>query len=243
MKPGISSLVRSAAGCLLSSLAPPRCRLCHASLFDHLNPFLCPECVATIEWIGPGACRGCGYPAGPHASHDNSCQRCRGKELRLTAAAAVARYSSGARERVKSLKFRGETEVARPIAGLMAERLRAVEFPRIDILVPVALHPARKRDRGFDQARLLVDRLAGLTGLPAGAGLLERTRPTTPQATLRREARLRNMEGAFRAGASVAGKSVLLIDDVMTTGATISECARACRDAGARRVSALVFAR
>ena len=229
---------------LLASLAPPRCRLCRAPLFGHANPFLCSACSSGIDWIGEGACRGCGYPAGPHAAHGAECQRCRGKKLRLTAAAAVARYRAGSRALVLSLKFRGETEIARSMAGLMAERLRAASFfPALDCIVPVALHPARRRGRGFDQAALLSRHLAAITGLPCAEGLLQRTRHTTPQSSLHREARIRNMEGAFRASPEISGKSVVLVDDVMTTGATMAECAKSCRDAGARRVSALVFAR
>lgn len=227
----------------LSSLAPPRCRLCRAPLYDHANPYLCPQCLAAVMWAGKGACRGCGFPAGPHASLGNNCHRCRNRKLNLTAAAAVARYRGAIRQLVISLKFRGETELSRSMAGLMATRLRQVDLPNIDIILPVALHPMRKRIRGFDQAWLLAKHLAGFTGIPAGEGLIERVRHTTPQATLRREARVSNMSGAFRASARLSGTSVLLVDDVMTTGATMSECARACREAGTRRVSALVFAR
>lgn len=239
----ITSCARSMADSLFSILAAPRCRLCRAPLFGHVNPFFCPACASRVEWIGKGACRGCGYPSGPHASHDGECQRCRGRRLRLTAAAAVARYRSGARELVLGLKFRRETELARPIAGLMAERMRGAAFPPIDLVLPVSLHPERRRTRGFDQAQLLARHIAGATGLKTASGLVERTRHTTPQAALRREARLLNMEGAFRASPELSGKSVLLVDDVMTTGATMAECAKACREAGARRVSALVFAR
>lgn len=228
---------------LLSSLAPPRCRLCQKPLFNHANPFLCPDCAASLEWIGKGACRGCGFPAGPHASHAGNCFRCRGKRLNLTAAAAVVRYRGGARSLVLALKFRGETEIARPIARLMAERLKTAEFGKIDVLLPVSLHPSRRRARGFDQADLLCRFLGASTGLPVERRLLRRTRLTRPQSTLRREDRLENMRGAFQASPATAGRSVLLVDDVMTTGATMAECSRALREAGASRVYALVFAR
>lgn len=237
------SFLRTAADCLAACLSPPRCRGCHTPLFNHANPYLCPSCAAGIDWIGDGACRGCGYPAGPHAEHGDDCHRCRGKKPRLTTAAAVARYRNAARDLVLRLKFRGETEIAGPMAGLMAKRLGRRDFPAIDLVLPVALHPSRRRQRGFDQAALLAEHVGRLLGLPADAGLLRRTRPTTPQATLHRSARLINMQGAFSASPETAGKSVLLIDDVMTTGSTMAECARACREAGARRVSALVFAR
>ncbi len=241
-----SAAFRNLAGLLLgplSALAPPRCRHCRSALLGHANPFLCPACAAGIQWIREGACRGCGFPAGPHASHGDDCPRCRGRRLGLTRAAAVARYRSGARSLVKALKFRGETELVPLLAGLMAERLGRAAFGKIDFLLPVPLHPEKRRSRGFDQSRLLCRRLGPAVSLPVREDALERTRATRPQAMLRREARLANVAGAFRAAADLDGANVLLIDDVMTTGATMADCARACREAGARRVYALAFAR
>lgn len=239
IRSGLAALCDAAA----SLLAPPRCRFCHKALYNHWRPFLCADCLASLPWIDNRACRGCGYPAGPHAQHGDDCQRCRGKRLRLTAAAGVLRYHGGAKSLVTALKFARETRIALPMAGLMAERMRQAEFGHIDFIVPVVLHPARRRSRGFDQAALIGGHLSGLTGLPSRPDLLARLRPTRPQATLRREARLLNMADAFRADPAMEGKSVVLVDDVMTTGATMAACALACRNAGARRVYGLVFAR
>lgn len=227
----------------LSGIAPPRCRGCRAPLFDHGNPFLCRECVDRMSWIGAGACPRCGYPAGPHADHKRGCRRCRGRHALLDGTAAVARYRGGARSLVKSLKFRGETELAEPMAGLMAERFAAASIGPVDVIVPVVLHVSRRRERGFDQSLLLGRGLSRRLGVPLGPNLLERRRDTRPQARLRRDERLRNMEGAFRADAGVSGRRLLLVDDVTTTGATLRECARICREAGAKKVWALVFAR
>lgn len=227
-----------------SCLAPPRCRSCRAPLLGHDNPYLCPACAAAVEWIGDGACRGCGFPAGPHAAHAENCLRCRDKKLNLTAAVAVARYRHGARNLVRSFKYGGETELARPLAALMAERLRAADFfSGVDMVVPVALHPKRRRERGFDQARMLAEPVATLVGLPCRPGVVKRVRHTTPQAALHRAQRLENMKGAFTADESLKGRRVVLVDDVMTTGATMADCARACREAGATRMYALLFAR
>ncbi|MDR1519906.1 MAG: ComF family protein [Planctomycetota bacterium] len=236
-------LVRALFGGVISCLAPPRCRCCRAPLLDHANPFLCADCAAGVGWIGAGACRGCGFPAGPHAELGGDCSHCRGKNLGFTAAAAVARYRRGARKLVLALKFGGETEIARPMAGLMAERLRSAGFGDIDWIVPASLHPARRRLRGFDQSRLLAAHLSRETGIPLRWDLLRRIRPTRPQSTLSRAARFENAQGAFAASPEIAGGRALLVDDVMTTGATLRDSARACRQAGASRVYALVFAR
>ena len=227
----------------LALLAPPRCRVCGAPLLDYNQPCLCPDCVGKIAWIGDGACTGCGFPAGPHAVHGDSCGHCRGRRLSLARTAAVARYSGGARSLALSLKFRHETELAKTMALLMAERFHTAGFDEIDMLIPVPLHPIRMRERGFDQAKLLCAHIGKATGIPMDSSSLTRVRHTEPQALRSRKQRLHNMDNAFAAGVSLSGKKILLVDDVLTTGSTMAACAKACRTAGATRVNALVFAR
>lgn len=240
----VKAIGRRVLGIAFDLVTPDRCRLCGGPLFDHANPYLCPECLAGVPWIGPGACRGCGFPAGPGASLGGNCRRCAHGRLRLDGAAAVARYRGGAKRLVKALKFRGETRLAAPMAGLMAERYRNSHFfGAVDVLLPVSLHGERLLRRGFDQSVLLARTLSGLTALPVREGTLRRTRTTSPQANLRRAERLINLDGVFEAAEKLDGERVLLIDDVLTTGATVADCARACRQAGAARVYALTFAR
>ncbi len=240
----IPRLFLGALNFTLSLFAPPCCRLCQAPLFGHENPYLCGECAGKVAWIGRGACPKCGYPAGEHATLEQGCRRCRSRSLDLTGAAAVASYKAGARELVLRLKFGKEMELARPLGGLMAERLLAAPFrEKLDVIVPVALHPLRLRERGFDQARLLAGEISRRVGLPVERRSLKRLVATTPQSRLRRQLRLTNVENAFKADGRIAGKRVLLVDDVMTTGATMAACSRACRAAGATRVYGLVFAR
>lgn len=144
---------------------------------------------------------------------------------------------------MRALKFHAETEIAPLLGGLLAERLRRADFDKIDLVLPVPLHPERRRTRGFDQAELIARATAREMSLPMRRDLLEKVRHTRPQALLRREQRLANMAGAFRVAGTLPGANILLIDDVMTTGATMGDCARACREAGAARVYALTFAR
>lgn len=225
-------------------LAPHRCRACGEALLDHANPYLCAKCLKSLLWIGDGACQGCGYPAGEYAKHREHCHRCRDGKLRLTGAASVVRYRFGAKDLVKTMKFRGETRLVKPMADLMTARYRQANFHhKVDCVIPVSLHAQRRRERGFDQAGLLALAIGARTGLPVRPGMLKRVRPTPPQALLHRAERLRNLEGAFHCSDDLSGVKVLLVDDVMTTGATMAECARACREAGSPRVYALTFAR
>lgn len=230
----------------IEMLAPPRCRVCGAALWGCENPFLCAACLEKMAWIGDGACRKCGFPAGMHAAWSgDGCARCAGRDFGLREAAAVARYGGGAKNLVKSLKFRGERTLAPAMGALMAERVRAAGFAaRIDCAAPVALHANRARFRGFDQAGLLAEALAARLGVPCAAGALKRVRETGPQALLRRAERLRTMEGVFEAAPSlVRGRRILLVDDVFTTGATMAAAAAACRKGGAGEVYGIAFAR
>lgn len=225
-------------------LTPHRCRLCGAAMMDCDNPYLCGQCLGEMPWIGVDACKRCGFPAGPHVGMREECARCRGGRIRLNGSVAVARYRGGARSLVKSLKFRSETGLVKPLAGLMAERLRDTDFfGGIDAVAPVSLHVKRRRKRGFDQAELLAREVADITGLAFWGDVLSRIRETPSQAMLRRKERLTNVQGAFAAQRSLDNMNILLVDDVMTTGATVTECSRACREAGAKGVFALAFAR
>lgn len=126
----------------------------------------------------------------------------------------------------------------------MARRALEVDFPRrFDAVIPVPLHPNRLRERGFNQAELLARPIASSFQAPLDAKALERIRHTEAQALLDRRLRLQNPVGAFRATDRWEGATLLLVDDVMTTGSTVSECAAVLRQAGASRVYVLVFAR
>ncbi len=245
-RPALPAPVRTLFETAFSCFAPPRCRACGTPLFAHGNPYLCPACAGTMQWIGDRACAKCGFPTESAGARDGEgCIHCLRKSLRLDAAVAVARYRHGARNLVRSFKYGGESELARPLAGMMAARLREADFfGAIDWIAPVALHPERKKERGFDQSGILAHRVAKATGLAARSDLLERRTETVPQVRLRRAERLRNMRDVFVANSDgVRGRRILLVDDVMTTGATMADCARACREAGAEKVYALVFAR
>lgn len=171
------------------------------------------------------------------------CGYCADIRPAFRAARSVFSYGGPARDAVLALKYNGVSSLARPMAPLMLERLREWS-PPVDALVPVPLAGRRRRTRGYNQADLLAGELARLTGLRLERRALKRTRMTAPQVGQPdEEARRRNVSGAFVPGPATVMGSVLLIDDVLTTGATLDACARVLLDRGAEAVFALTFAR
>jgi ComF family protein len=145
-----------------------------------------------------------------------------------------------ARDAVHALKFQNHHAIAPMMARLMASRVEAV---RADVVIPVPLHPSRRRERGYDQAALLARHLARSLSLPARTDVLRRVRKTRQQTTLDGIERRENVRGAFAVVAPLAGERVLLVDDVYTTGSTMEEAAHALHEAGSGSITAVVFAR
>jgi len=219
---------------LLDLLFPPRCPACgEPSLAGAQGPF-CVVCAEAIEAVPPG-CRRCGMP-GP----TDPCGACLARPPAFDAARAGALFGGPLADAVHALKYHGRPALAAALAGWLSRR---VTVPREALVVSVPLGRARRRERGYDQAALLADALARAAGAERRRGALRRVRETAPQVGRDREARARNVAGAFAAVAGVAGRDVVLVDDVVTTGATADACARALKAAGARTVSVLSLAR
>ncbi len=201
------------------------------------SDLLCPPCFGSLPWTGSPACERCGLPA---ASQRPACDACRYVDFAFETARAPLRYEGVGKEIVHALKYRGYTAVVgRLAAPLLAE---AVEGPGgFDRVVPVPLHGARLRRRGFNQAALLARGLAGRINTPV-SDTLQVVRSTRDQVELSAAERRRNVAGAFSAKTRVRGR-LLLVDDVFTTGATTSACAAALLDAGAAEVHALTLCR
>jgi ComF family protein len=236
---------------------PAACPLCGRECAQPGWAGLCDSCWAGIRrWEGP-VCAGCGLPiaAGADDSAPESlCGVCRRGEYEFDFARSFAVYAETPRSAILLLKFRRRERLGLQLGELLAPLWSAHgEFVELEnpVLVPVPLHRARQRERGFNQAEVLARGLvrglkkAGKAAPQVDADCLARTRPTLPQAGLSFRARQENVRGVFKVTETggVSGRDVVLIDDVMTTGATLSSCASALKKAGAQRVAALTLAR
>jgi ComF family protein len=231
---------------------PSDCRLCDTPLVSVSRLPVCPECLNSLEPIGAPQCVLCGERLVPAQllTGDAYCQACRDYPPEFERAVSFGEYAAGLRDLIHLLKYSGVLPAARPLGELLArsiEELRLTSGDWAPVLVPVPLHAAKRRERRFNQSELIAR--AALRHLPArckaDCGVLERQRPTRSQVGLDREARIRNMSGAFCVVAAerVQGRTLIVVDDVMTTGTTVSECARVLKRAGAEKVFAATVAR
>jgi ComF family protein len=198
--------------------------------------------AAGLDLIFPPRCAGC------RRVDTRWCERCQSELAALpviprvqslpplTASAATGIHEGILQHAVHALKYRRARDLAVPLGDRLAACLERLPW-QIDLVIPVPLHTSRIRARGYNQAHLLGEHMARCESLPCVPSALVRLRPTPPQVGLNREQRQKNMEAAFRADAAlVAGRRVLLVDDVQTTGATLQSCALAALDAGATAV-------
>jgi ComF family protein len=231
---------------LLDLLFPPFCPVCRARLGDERRDPLCGGCWAGLERITGPVCRVCGLPLDAPAEPEprgRTCGACRLSPPAFSYARAAARYGDTVRQAVHAFKFGRRRALAGPLGDLLAGVPLAAPGP--DLVIPVPLHPARERERGFNQAALLATRLGRAAGVPVDGSVLRRVRPTAAQADLPARDRQHNVRGAFavRRPERVSGRHVLLVDDVLTTGSTAGSCAAALLDAGAAAVGVLTVAR
>jgi ComF family protein len=232
----------------LDLVFPALCPACGRTLGAGRRDPLCGDCWRGIELVTPPWCEVCGLPfptfaAVPALVAAGRCQACSVEPPPFAWARSAGYYGGSLREAIHAFKFRGKQALARPLAALLLEPLDAVASSGIAAIVPVPLAPVRERERGFNQALLLAERVGAAAQVAVRPRWLRRTRPTLPQADLTAAERSRNVRGAFTASIAVAGLDVVVVDDVLTTGATVADCARALHAAGARRVGVLTVAR
>jgi len=251
------SLLRDVLDSVLAVAFPTNCSLCGNELGGG-RLRICGACWAELQpWQGP-ICERCGLPFASARALDSSvgeCGDCRADVSGFDAARNFGLYTGKLRKAVLRLKFGGDERLGAHLGELLAapwDSLAGREGSNQPLIIPVPLHPSRQRERGFNQSELLAMGLAqrlgkhGRNTAPQVAkSVLLRRRATPPQTGLSVSARRENLRGAFEVSKleAVRGKTIVLIDDVMTTGATLSACARALRRAGAAQVMGLTLAR
>ena len=242
--------LRQLAGALASVFFPAPCGVCGEILDDASRIPICRSCLSLLTpWTAP-LCTRCGRPFVSRVAVEGLaqplCHGCRRGLYDFDFARSYGAYSPAMARAIVLLKYQQVT----PLAGWFAARLlplareHASEFVA-DVVVPVPLHPARQRERGYNQAELIARALAKRLGLPCRPYLLMRTKPRPEKLRLTLRERWRSVRNAFviRDGSAVDKLRVLLLDDVLTTGATLDACSRALREAGATYVAAMTVAR
>lgn len=238
-----SGLFRRAFVALSDAVMPPVCLICRTRIVGH--DALCPCCWRDIAFIRPPLCDRMGIPLPFDTGEGSISAAAAADPPAFDRARAVAAHSGSMRTLVHALKFQDRQDTRRLLGKWLIEAGREL-IANCDIVVPVPLARRRLLARRFNQAAILAREVARQTGLTYEPLLLERTRATESQVGLTRDQRRRNVSGAFivpeRRRADIEGKSVLLIDDVLTTGSTVGACARVLRRAGATRVDVLTLA-
>jgi len=234
---------------VVSVFFPSGCRICERLLTSASRVPLCEECLASFERVPDIICEVCGRPLPGLAQKDGEqllCPACQGRMYAFDRARSFAVYQDAVVRAILLLKFEQIEPLGAWFADQLAEVLR-VEGERLagDVVVPVPLHRERERERGYNQAALLSKPLARRLRLPHKAALLMRIRARPDKQVLSLEERWESVRGAFatRPGIQVDNLRVLLVDDVLTTGATLDACSRALREAGAKSVIGLTVAR
>jgi ComF family protein len=230
----------------LGFVYPENCQVCLHAPASAADGFVCPDCWQKVRFIKPPFCRRCGLPYEGDITTSFECENCREMEFHFVS----ARSAVAAGELVLDVIHRYKYQRALWFEPFLADLLIREAAPELakekwDMLVPVPLHPAKQREREFNQSERLGARLSRATRIPLNTRLLQRVEPTQTQTLLSREQRAANVRKAFamRSDARLDGLRLVLLDDVFTTGATTSSCARVLLSAGAELVCVWTVAR
>lgn len=230
----------------LGFLYPPVCQLCNTNRATANDGYVCGTCFQRVRFIKPPFCERCGLPFEGSFTSQFTCSNCTSLELHFS----TARSAVIAKDAVLDVIHRYKYNRALWFEPFLAGLLTTASLPELagqnwDAIVPVPLHPTKEREREFNQAARLGHCLSQATGIPLQSDWLRRVTPTRTQTLLTRAERADNVRQAFaaRAGLNLSGKRVIVLDDVFTTGATTSACARTLRTAGAGNVCVWTVAR
>ncbi|MDI6698531.1 MAG: ComF family protein [Candidatus Saccharicenans sp.] len=225
---------------------PSFCRLCGRALDDPDEKIICARCLETVEIHRGPVCPVCGRFYQQAAASGQPCGQCLERAPEFSRHRSLGPYSGRLKEVILLFKYRSYEILSRPLSAMAFRHFAGGDlFEGLDYIVPVPLHRKREKQRGFNQAELLGRGLSDLSGLPLLSGVLVKIRNTPPQVSLEAAERETNLRKAFmvKKAGKIAGRRVLLVDDVFTTGSTLRECAARLRAAGAIEIRALTLAR
>ena len=218
---------------------PPRCVICKSKS----RKIICEDCLGKIVYLKPPICGVCGKPWDKYFE-GSLCEDCAKGGAPFSLARSVALYDGMLKEAIHKFKFDGKRKIAPYLSKLLVAYLQYGDIPikDINVVIPIPLSKKREKQRGYNQSKLLTEGIARHYSIPLDDASLKKIRDVTPQFELSRKERLQNIRGAFRSS-QLAGKKILLIDDIYTTGATAREAASALKTAGAKNVYVLTLAR
>jgi competence protein ComFC len=230
---------------LVGIVFPLNCCICKKHLGNRSREPLCPECLKSIEKNLPPFCAKCGVNLKETEIASGVCLACRKKNYHFKRAWSATLYKGAMEELVHLFKYRNKSQLARPLSRLMIDFMQHynLALKGFDMLAAVPLHTCKLREREYNQAQLLAEHISLAFRIPLSAGNLRRLRPTRPQSSINRQSRFDNVADAFtlKNPQEFKDKRVLLIDDLLTTGATCSEVARVLNAAQASSVYVLTL--
>jgi ComF family protein len=246
MSVAITSFLKSGLDAALNLVYPPVCQICREERAGAGEGYVGAKCREGVRFVTAPFCERCGLPFEGEISQPFQCGNCRDVRLHFRFARSAVVAGSLMLDVIHRYKYNRALWFEPFLAGLLISRAGSeLAAERWDFIVPVPLYPVKLREREFNQAERLAARLGRAANIPVNAGLLRRVKPTMTQTRLTREERAANVHEAFAycGGKKLNGEKIVLLDDVMTTGATTNACARALRKAGAGDVCVWTAAR
>lgn len=244
-----SNRVRRLLEAAVAFVYPDRCRLCGGERATAAEGYVCARCRSGregVRYIRPPLCERCGLPFDGAVTTRFECHNCRDMELSFSRARAAVLAKGVVLDVIHRYKYHGALWHEPFLAELLIDQaVPVLGGERWDWLIPIPLHPVRQREREFNQAERLARRLSEASGIPLNVRVLRRVEPTRTQTQLTRDQRTANMRRAFalRPESPVCRRRIVLVDDVLTTGATANACARVLEAAGAAEVCVWTVAR
>jgi len=227
---------------ILDFLFPPYCPICGRKLKE-TESLICEKCYENIKTITSPFCERCGAPL---KKDRKRCEYCSQENFHFLRVRGLGFFTPPLSEMIHLLKYERKTKIAERLGILMGNLFRSdPALSDTNIIVPVPLHPSRLRERGYNQSQLLAEEISEITGKELMNHIVIRKKPTKSQTTLSHRERKENLKDAFKvvSSGSVLNKTILIVDDVMTTGATLNELAKVLKKEDAKKIYGLVLAR